>query len=58
MSNVRFKNQVLPGDTVEVDAVLTAHRANIYFCDAKLSVAGKQCVSGSLSFALVPRTEK
>jgi 3-hydroxyacyl-[acyl-carrier-protein] dehydratase len=58
INNVRFKNQVLPGDTVEVDAVLTAHRANIYFCDAKLSVGGKQCVSGSLSFALVPRTEK
>lgn len=57
INNVRFKNQVVPGDTVEVDCVLTAHRANIYFCDAKLSVGGKMCVSGSLSFALVPKQE-
>ncbi len=57
INNVRFKNQVVPGDTVEVECVLTAHRANIYFCDAKASVGGKLCVSGSLSFALVPKQE-
>lgn len=57
INNVRFKSQVVPGDTVEVEAVLSAHRANIYFCDAKLTVSGKLCVSGSLSFALVKKED-
>ncbi|MGN0033881.1 MAG: 3-hydroxyacyl-ACP dehydratase FabZ [Candidatus Limimorpha sp.] len=57
INNVRFKSQVVPGDTVEVESVLTAHRANIYFCDAKLTVDGRFCVSGSLSFALVKKED-
>jgi 3-hydroxyacyl-[acyl-carrier-protein] dehydratase len=53
---VRFKNSVKPGDTVEVEATLTYHRANIYICSAVLSVGGKMCVKGELSFALLPDT--
>ena len=51
-------NSVRPGDTVEVEATLDVHRANIYICSAKLSVGGKLCVRGELSFALLPDTRK
>ena len=56
IDKVRFKNSVRPGDTVEVEATLDVHRANIYICSAKLSVDGKMCVRGELSFALLPDT--
>ncbi len=56
IDKVRFKNSVRPGDTVEVEATLTYHRANIYICSAVLSVGGKMCVKGELSFALLPDT--
>ena len=56
IDKVRFKNSVRPGDTVEVEATLTYHMRNIYICSAVLSVGGKMCVKGELSFALVPDT--
>ena len=58
IDKVRFKNSVRPGDTVEVEATLTLHRANIYICSATLSTNGKLCVKGELSFALLPDTRK
>ena len=58
IDNVRFKSQVVPGDTIEVEATLTNKRANIYFCEAKATVNGKLCVKGSLSFALIEDTRK
>ena len=58
IDKVRFKNSVRPGDTVEVEATLDVHRANLYICSAKLSVGGKMCVRGELSFALLPDTRK
>ena len=56
IDKVRFKNSVRPGDTVEVEATLTYHMRNIYICSAELSVDGKMCVKGELSFALLPDT--
>ena len=56
IDNVKFKNSVVPGDTVEIEAKLHAHKANIYFCSATLSVKGKLCVKGDLSFALIKDT--
>lgn len=58
MDNIRFKSQVLPGDTVEVEAVLLSHRANMYFCETKAYVDGHLCVRGNLSFALIEDTRK
>ena len=58
INSVRFKNSVYPGDTVEIEAALTAHKANIYICDAKLSVGDRLCVRGELSFALIPNNRK
>lgn len=53
IDNVRFKNPVRPGDLCEVTARLNGKRANMFFCEAELRVAGKLCCKGSLSFALV-----
>lgn len=58
IDNVRFKSQVVPGDTIEVEASLSNQRANMYFCEAKATVNGKLCAKGSLSFALIEDTRK
>ena len=58
LDNVRFKHQVVPGDTIEVEATLSSQRANMYFCEAKATVNGKLCAKGSLSFALIEDTRK
>ena len=54
MNNVKFKNPVKPGDTLESVCTLTKNRGPFYFIDAKGYVGGKLCVSAELSFALVP----
>ena len=53
IDNVRFKNVVRPGDLCEITASLRSKRANMFFCEAVLSVDGKVCCKGELSFALV-----
>lgn len=53
IDNVRFKGIVRPGDLCEIEARLTNSRGNMYFCNASLSVDGKICCKGDLSFALV-----
>ena len=58
IDNVRFKSQVVPGDTIEVEASLTSKRANMYFCEAKATVGGRLAAKGSLSFALIEDTRK
>ncbi len=55
LDQVRFKNQVKPGDLCEVTASLESRRGMMFFCDAKLEVNGKLCAKGKLSFALVPK---
>ncbi len=53
IDNVRFKNVIRPGDLCEITAKLTARRGMLFFCEASVSVAGKLCCKGNLSFALV-----
>ena len=53
MDNVRFKQIVRPGDECQVEARLVNSRGMIFFCQAVLSVGGKLCCKGDLSFALV-----
>lgn len=53
IDNVRFKHPVYPGDLCEVTAKLKSKRANVFFCEAELSVDGKLCCKGDLSFAVV-----
>ena len=57
MNNVKFKNQVKPGDTLESVCTLTKSRGAFYFIDAKGYVDGKLCVSAELSFALIPNNK-
>ena len=54
IDKTRFKHQVVPGDTIEVHARITNHRAMLFWIDAKAYVDGNLCVEASLSFAVVP----
>lgn len=55
IDNVRFKNIVRPGDLCEVTAKFEDRRGDLFFCTAKLTVEGKLCCKGKLSFALVAK---
>ena len=52
IDNVRFKHIVKPGDLCEVTAKLKSKRGPMFFCEAVLTVDGKLCCKGDLSFAL------
>ena len=53
MNNVRFKNKVLPGDTVELKSMMTKSKPPFYFIRSECSVNGKLCACGEFSFAVV-----
>lgn len=53
IDNVRFKNQVRPGDTIIIRSSITDRRQAIVFAKAEAKVNGKLCCRGNLSFALV-----
>lgn len=53
LDKVRFKNKVLPGDTLEIECTITKTRPPFYFAEGKGSVGGKLSVSGEFSFALM-----
>lgn len=53
LDKVRFKNRVLPGDTLVMECSLVKSRPPFYFAKARGSVNGKIVVRAELSFALV-----
>jgi 3-hydroxyacyl-[acyl-carrier-protein] dehydratase len=53
MNKVRFKNKVLPGDTLEIECSLLKEKNPFYFIDGKGYVNGKLSVCGEFSFALI-----
>ena len=55
MDKVRFKNQVRPGDNIEVRGKITAKRGLTFFVDAEAKVDGKLCAKGSLIFMLADK---
>ena len=57
IEKAKFRNKVLPGDTLEIKCELTDHKRNFYFVKGKGYVNGKLSVSAEFSFALVPREE-
>ncbi|HIQ80000.1 MAG TPA: 3-hydroxyacyl-ACP dehydratase FabZ [Candidatus Scatavimonas merdigallinarum] len=57
MDNVKFKNKVLPGDTLETVCTLVKNRGAFYFVEAKGYVDGKLCASAEFAFALVKNEE-
>lgn len=53
IDGVKFKNKVLPGDTVESACVITRAKPPFYFAKGKATVKGRLCASGEFSFALI-----
>ena len=53
IDKARFKNKVLPGDTLEISAYITRQKGPFFFTRCEASVGGKLCSSGELSFALI-----
>jgi 3-hydroxyacyl-[acyl-carrier-protein] dehydratase len=49
INDVRFKQIVRPGDTIEIEAVFRERLAEAFFFDGKVSVAGK--LAAQLEFA-------
>ena len=49
INDVRFKQIVRPGDTIEIESVLRERLAEAYFFEGKVSVAGK--LAARLEFA-------
>lgn len=52
INNMRFKRQVIPGDTIKLEVTFTKNRASIYFADVKATVDGQVCCSGEILCAL------
>lgn len=57
MDNVKFKEKVLPGDTLETICTLTKSRGVFYFITAKGYVKDKLCVQADFTVAVVPNKE-
>ncbi len=53
MNNVKFKQPVFPGDTVEFTCTHIRSMGPVHFVKAEGRTGGKLCVSGEFSFALV-----
>jgi len=53
LNKVRFKNKVLPGDTVKFYCSLISKKTPFYFVKGEGFVNDNLCVSGELSFAVI-----
>ncbi|MBE7043164.1 MAG: beta-hydroxyacyl-ACP dehydratase [Ruminococcaceae bacterium] len=58
LNNVKFRQPVLPGDTVETECEITRIKHPFYFAKGKATVNGTLCVSAEFSFALAKETEE
>jgi len=52
MDKVRFKRQVIPGDTLRLEVTLTQRRGRIGFASAKAFVGSELAASGELMFGV------
>jgi len=55
IDKVKFRNKVLPGDTLKMECALKRVRHPFYFAEGSGYVDGKLAVSGQFSFALVDK---
>ncbi len=53
IEKAKFRNKVVPGDTLDIECELIKTFRNFYFIRAKGSVNGKLSVSAEFSFALI-----
>ena len=52
MNDVKFKNMVRPGDTIEMDVTLNERMADAFFLTAKVKVEGKLAVRFDFACAM------
>lgn len=57
LDRVRFRNKVLPGDTLCIESTLVKEKHPFYFVQSTGMVRGKTCVSAEFSFMLVQQGE-
>lgn len=55
LNNVRFRNPVRPGDEIHTTCKVVKSKAIFYFCEGKVTVGDKTCVTAEFSFALAPK---
>jgi 3-hydroxyacyl-[acyl-carrier-protein] dehydratase len=53
LNKVKFRQKVLPGDTIKFRSILLKSRPPFYFVKSEGYVGEKLCASGELSFALL-----
>ncbi len=53
LDKVKFRQVVVPGDTLDVECTLTAEKGPFFFAKATGKVRGKLAVSADFSFALI-----
>jgi len=53
LKNVKFKEKVVPGDTIVFKGKKTAQKGPFYFISSNGYVNDKLCVTGELSFAVI-----
>ncbi len=53
INNVKFKNQVKPGDRIEFRCRVDRVKKPFYFIHGEAWVEGKLCMSGDFSFAII-----
>ena len=58
LDNVRFKNQVRPGDRITVTSHIANRRGLTFFIDAEARVEGRLCAKGSLIFMLADKPKE
>lgn len=57
LNNVRFKNQVKPGDVVTTECSIVKSKGPFYWAKGVGKVDGRLCVSAEFSFAILPKEE-
>lgn len=53
LDKVKFKNKVLPGDTIETKCEIIRSKGVFHFAKGEARVNGKLCVKAEFSFALI-----
>ena len=54
VKNARFKQQVRPGDVLELECTIIKQKGPVAVAEAKATVDGKAAVTAELTFALAP----
>ena len=54
IDKARFRNKVVPGDTLRFDCRITKSKGPFHFAEGKGYVDGKLCVQAEFSIAVVP----